>query len=249
MNLSVNVAAMSDVVDYDRPRSVVDLVEDAVISRTDSPAFTAGKFLAANGSGIFMEGFDFIFDCDHFLTWQVVDFFSSARKNENSVGHFAGCVSPEEECGFDGASPNVLRSNGTGVSPAASASSNARISSSSSSCSCSFLYSSMLMTTAIFSPSLLVMNWTGSVMASPATSFYSPSGRMWRSFEEQGRRIIEPLRQNSSTRDYSSSPVEVTFRTARNASCGMSTWPTRFMRFLPSFCFSRSLRLREMSPP
>ena len=37
--------------------------------------------------------------------------------------------------------------------------------------------------------------------------------------------------------------------TARKASCGMSTWPTRFMRFLPSFCFSRSLRLREMSPP
>src|SRR4029079_19628202 len=35
-----------------------------------------------------------------------------------------------------------------------------------------------------------------------------------------------------------------TFSTARNASCGISTWPTRFMRFLPSFCFSRSLRLR-----
>jgi hypothetical protein len=47
---------------------------------------------------------------------------------------------------------------------------------------------------------------------------------------------------------YSSSSPE-TFRTARNASCGMSTWPTRFMRRLPSFCFSRSLRLREMSPP
>src|SRR5581483_4403845 len=37
--------------------------------------------------------------------------------------------------------------------------------------------------------------------------------------------------------------------TARNASCGISTFPTRFMRFLPSFCFSSSLRLREMSPP
>ena len=39
------------------------------------------------------------------------------------------------------------------------------------------------------------------------------------------------------------------FSTARNASCGISTLPTRFMRFLPSFCFSSSLRLREMSPP
>ena len=39
------------------------------------------------------------------------------------------------------------------------------------------------------------------------------------------------------------------FSAARKASCGISTWPTWRMRFLPSFCFSRSLRLREMSPP
>ena len=38
-------------------------------------------------------------------------------------------------------------------------------------------------------------------------------------------------------------------RTARKASCGISTEPTCFMRFLPSFCFSSSLRLRLMSPP
>lgn len=37
--------------------------------------------------------------------------------------------------------------------------------------------------------------------------------------------------------------------TAMKASCGTSTEPTIFMRFLPSFCFSSSLRLREMSPP
>ena len=37
--------------------------------------------------------------------------------------------------------------------------------------------------------------------------------------------------------------------TARNASCGISTEPTCFMRFLPAFCFSRSLRLRLRSPP
>ena len=30
---------------------------------------------------------------------------------------------------------------------------------------------------------------------------------------------------------------------------GIMTLPTIFMRFLPFFCFSRSLRLREMSPP
>ena len=33
------------------------------------------------------------------------------------------------------------------------------------------------------------------------------------------------------------------------ASWGTSTLPTIFMRFLPSFCFSSSLRLRLMSPP
>ncbi len=37
--------------------------------------------------------------------------------------------------------------------------------------------------------------------------------------------------------------------TARNADCGSSTSPTIFMRFLPSFCFSRSFLLRVMSPP
>ena len=37
--------------------------------------------------------------------------------------------------------------------------------------------------------------------------------------------------------------------TARKASCGISTLPTRFIRCLPSFCFSSSLRLRVMSPP
>ena len=40
-----------------------------------------------------------------------------------------------------------------------------------------------------------------------------------------------------------------TLSTARKASCGTSTEPMAFMRLLPSFCFSSSLRLREMSPP
>ena len=37
--------------------------------------------------------------------------------------------------------------------------------------------------------------------------------------------------------------------TARKASCGISTWPTCFIRFLPSACFAKSLRLRVISPP
>jgi|SRR5271166_1370819 len=46
---------------------------------------------------------------------------------------------------------------------------------------------------------------------------------------------------------YSLSPP--TFSTDKNASCGISTRPTRFIRRLPSFCFSSSLRLRLISPP
>src|SRR5215470_9647923 len=46
-----------------------------------------------------------------------------------------------------------------------------------------------------------------------------------------------------------SAGYSLTFKTAKKASCGISTRPTFFIRFLPSFCFSSSLRLRVMSPP
>ena len=39
------------------------------------------------------------------------------------------------------------------------------------------------------------------------------------------------------------------FKAAKNALCGISTLPNWRMRFLPSFCFSSSLRLRLISPP
>jgi hypothetical protein len=39
------------------------------------------------------------------------------------------------------------------------------------------------------------------------------------------------------------------FRAAMKASCGMSTLPNWRIFFLPAFCLSSSLRLREMSPP
>ena len=48
----------------------------------------------------------------------------------------------------------------------------------------------------------------------------------------------EPLDHSSSS-----------FKIVMNASCGISTEPIIFMRFLPAFCFSNSLRLRVMSPP
>jgi len=45
------------------------------------------------------------------------------------------------------------------------------------------------------------------------------------------------------------SPDSSVERAAMKASWGTSTRPTIFIRFLPSFCFSSSLRLRVMSPP
>jgi hypothetical protein len=39
------------------------------------------------------------------------------------------------------------------------------------------------------------------------------------------------------------------FSTLMKASCGMFTLPNIFIFFFPSFCFSKSLRFREMSPP
>src|SRR3989304_854021 len=48
--------------------------------------------------------------------------------------------------------------------------------------------------------------------------------------------------------DHKSLPNQ-TFKAARKASWGISTLPTCFMRFFPSFCRSSSLRLRVMSPP
>ena len=56
--------------------------------------------------------------------------------------------------------------------------------------------------------------------------------------------VVRVMQRSHASRRYSS-----TFRMAMKASCGTSTVPTCFIRFLPSFCFSSSLRLRVMSPP
>ena len=45
------------------------------------------------------------------------------------------------------------------------------------------------------------------------------------------------------------SPAASVDRAATKASCGTSTRPMVFIRFLPSFCFSSSLRFRVISPP
>ena len=56
---------------------------------------------------------------------------------------------------------------------------------------------------------------------------------------EQSRRMSFVFKNHSSS----------SFNTAMNASCGISTFPTIFKRFLPFFCFSSNFFLRVISPP
>ena len=67
--------------------------------------------------------------------------------------------------------------------------------------------------------------------------------------EVVGRRATEPRTECQQNSDRPGIPHTSTFSAAMKASCGMSTLPNWRMRFLPSFCFSRSLRLRVTSPP
>ncbi len=69
----------------------------------------------------------------------------------------------------------------------------------------------------------------------------------------QGILPVRPHRHESSTarwrRGAATSNPQSIRRALINVSGGMSTLPIDFMRFLPAFCFSSSLRLRVMSPP
>ena len=73
---------------------------------------------------------------------------------------------------------------------------------------------------------------------------------------EQARRQVEREQAHPATGGAAGtyffpllSPVSPVESAAMKASCGTSTRPTIFIRFLPSFCFSSSLRFRVMSPP
>ena len=58
--------------------------------------------------------------------------------------------------------------------------------------------------------------------------------------------LIGQSRIRIARRDQLSSPIR---SAAMKASCGICTLPYSRIRFLPSFCFSRSFFLRVMSPP
>jgi len=85
--------------------------------------------------------------------------------------------------------------------------------------------------------------------------FYDPKAKyIWAlAFAKNGDLYVATRRGKSPLAELgyflagsTASPVD---SAAMKASCGTSTRPTIFIRFLPSFCFSSSLRLRVMSPP
>src|SRR5260370_22115186 len=198
--------------------------------------FVALQLLAAGRSRNFSQGQCFFLDCLKHGGGNCFEYFLCPIRYDYAVVHFRLRRISASAC-----------SSGIGTSPAAVACSYSRTacrSSRSSNSSRSRSYSSMLMTTAIFSPFSLVRNCVGAFMVSPSGKSSAAEHRRQQNTAEDAL----GLRELDGRSDYSSSEEE-TFKTARNASCGMSTWPTRFMRRLPSFCFSRSLRLRGMSPP
>ena len=74
------------------------------------------------------------------------------------------------------------------------------------------------------------------------------SGRL-SSWEEENSGSPDEESGGSRVRFIFGHDSSFTFKSARKASCGTSTRPSCFIRFLPSFCFSHSLRFRVMSPP
>ena len=62
----------------------------------------------------------------------------------------------------------------------------------------------------------------------------------------RGPPVVSPPGAHRSGQSPRGPPVR---RAETKASCGTSTDPTFFIFFLPSFCFSSSLRLRDTSPP
>jgi hypothetical protein len=154
MQLSVNLLAMPNP-QYRHGRvGIIDIVQDAVNPHANPPAsFSVFQLLASGRPWIFRK-----------RKHPLLDQFISLRGNSVMVllGHWEN-EDPVFHLRFRRFSANAC-SKGIGVSPKAFASSHARMSSKSSSSSRIFSYSSMLMTTATFSPRSLTRNCGFEVM-------------------------------------------------------------------------------------
>ncbi len=127
---------------------IVDFIDHAVVAHMQSPSRQVGQLTAPGGSRIVTQFLDFFFDRFVWPGIQSSKFFLSPRQDAEGVVHFR----------FRSIRA-MASSRGTGVSPEALASSYSRMASRSSSSSRIFSYSSMLRTTATFSPRSFTTNW------------------------------------------------------------------------------------------
>ena len=167
MNLPVNLAAMTDPQHCHRGARIIDFVQDTVDSYANPPV-SFGVFQ------LFASGWPWVFrKREHPL----LDLLIRRRGNRVVVllGHWQN-EDPVPHLRFRRFSAKAC-SRGIGVSPRAFASSHARISSRSSSSSRIFSYSSMLMTTATFSPRSFTTNWRSLPIKDSLSAVYSVKER------------------------------------------------------------------------
>src|SRR5437016_3177723 len=164
---AVNFLAMTDPKHSYRGARIIDFVKDSVSSSANPPvSFCVFQLFASRWPRVFRK-------CQHLL----LDLF--IRRGRNGVvvllGHRQNEY-PVLHLRFRRFSAKAC-SRGIGVSPNAFASLQARISSRSSRSSRIFLYSSMLMTTATFSPRSFTTNWRSFPMGISLRAVYSRAKR------------------------------------------------------------------------
>src|SRR6266436_3492215 len=167
MRLSINVLAMTDPEHSYGGARIIDIVQDSVNARANPPvSFGVFQLFASRWPGVFRKR-------QHLLLYLFI-----RRRRDGVVvllGHWQNEY-PVLHLRFRRFSAKAC-SRGIGVSPKAFASLQARISSRSSNSSRIFSYSSMLMTTATFSPRSFTTNWRSLLIGSPLSAVYSGSER------------------------------------------------------------------------
>src|SRR6266705_183637 len=163
MRLSINVLAMTDPEHSYSGARIIDIVQDSVNARANPPvSFGLFQLFASRWPRIFRKRQHLLLDLFIKGGRDGIVIFLGHRQNEYPVLHLRFRRFSAKAC-----------SRGIGVSPKAFASLQARISSRSSNSSRIFSYSSILMTTATFSPRSFTMNWRSLPMEGSLSAVYS----------------------------------------------------------------------------
>src|SRR5713226_10190544 len=170
MMLPVHITSVANLDDGHYPCCVVDFIDDPIVACSDSPcSLGAFQLLTAGRSRVIRQGFQLLFDHLKGGRGNGFQFSSCSAGNGYAVTHLRLRRISVSAC-----------SKGMGVSPEAFAFSYSRTackSSISSRSSRIFSYSSMLMTTATFSPCSFTRNWRSLPIEVSLSAVYSGSKR------------------------------------------------------------------------